>query len=143
MNATAITTTNITPLPVRSPSVSRERLALSAVEQAAVTRLVAGDSSVVVGRVSERAAALASDEDCRRRSIAKALAVAEAQLAQLSAALVDAVARRDERAVQMIDRVVTSATKRVTMLSDELRTDFAGGRRHSVLIAANEVSLGR
>jgi hypothetical protein len=119
------------------------KVALTAVERIAVTRLVTGDPEPVVAHAVDRASALSTDESCRRRTLAKALAIADTQAQQFSAALVDAVAKRDDDAARMLDRLLKGATRRVCWLSEALMADFAGGKKSVLVIGrAEQVTVG-
>jgi hypothetical protein len=124
-------------------------LRLTDVEKRSVEELVTGLPGTTAAFVSQRAAAFAADVsgEVRRRSLAKALAVQEAVTAQLNTLLVGAVAHRDFEAVKMLDRAVSGSTTRMKLLADELRADFAGGRKPTMqvgVVATNvHVSGGR
>ncbi len=120
-------------------------LRLTAVEKLAVESLVKGRPGETASFVSSRAAALAADElgEVRRRSLAKAFSLQEAVTAQLTALLVEAVARRDNDAVKMLDRALSGSTQRMQLLAAELRADFAGNKKTPVQIGviANNVNI--
>ncbi len=108
-------------------------MALSAAEKSSVVQLVRGGEEAVVEHVRQRATALSSgDGGVRRRSLARAAAVQEALVQELSALLGSAIARRDP-AVGMLDRALTSATARYRSLLDQLRSESAPGRRGMVM----------
>lgn len=100
--------------------------------------------------VQQRAAALAGDAAdaaggpaVRRRSLAKAVAIAEAQLSQLHLLLAVAVAKKDSAAVALVDRALTGAAKRFAILMDALRADEQRHQRPVVVVgAANAVNFG-
>jgi hypothetical protein len=105
-------------------------LSLSQMEEKAATGLVTGDVDAMRQYAQAQASAYASgDGDVRRRGLARAAAVQEAQMQVLSASLAAAVARRDERAVVLLDRTLTSATNRYRGLLEQLRIEFAVTRR--------------
>ncbi len=125
-------------------------LALSATEELAVRELVSDGADDVVLHVQQRAAALAGDAAdgtgalaVRRRSLTRAVAIAEAQLAQLHVLLAVAVAKKDSAAVAAVDRALTGATKRFAILMDALRADEQRHQRPVVVVgAANAVNIG-
>jgi hypothetical protein len=112
------------------------RLGLTAVERRAVEELVTGSNGETAAFVAERAAALAADQDgsVRKRSLAKMVALHEAQGSQFAALLAAAVARRDEPAVKLLDRALNGAVSRFRMLTEELRAEMTGGRRAVVQV---------
>jgi hypothetical protein len=121
------------------------RVALSEVERRAVAALVAeADANTVIAQVTSRATALASPGGpaVRRRSISKAVAVLDAQLAQLTLLLGHAVARRDVEAVQLLDRVATGVTKRLCALLEQHRFEETRGLRTAVMVShAGQVTV--
>lgn len=136
-----------TKLPATRPALL---LALTETEELAVRGLVSGGGDEVVAFVQQRAAALAGDAAdgpggpaVRRRSLAKAVAIAEAQLSQLHALLAVAVAKKDVAAVAVVDRALTGAAKRFAILMDALRADEQRHQRPVVVVgAAQAVNIG-
>ena len=130
----------------RRPDLSNARLGLTAVERLAVEQLVSGAPGETADFVATRANALADDPEgaCRRRTLAKALAVQDALGAQLTALLARAVAQRDDAAVRLLDRALTGCTNRVRLLAEELRAETLGGRKAVVQVglAQNVTVLG-
>jgi len=120
-------------------------LALNPVERMAVSELLTGDARSLVAHVAQRATALASDDGplVLRRSLARAVAVAEAQMHELSALLAAAVAKRDESGAKLLERQVNSATQRFRLLADQLLATFQGGRRSVLVVgqAGSQVSI--
>ncbi len=105
--------------------------------------LVSEGGDAVVLHVQHRAAALAGDSvdgtggpHVRRRSLAKAVAIAEAQLVQLHALLAIAVAKKDPAAVAVVDRALTGSAKRFAILMDALRADEQRHQRPVVVVGA-------
>lgn len=121
-------------------------LGLLGVERAAVVAMVAdGDGSGTAHVTQVRATAFASDDgvSVRRRSLAKALAVAEQQMMQLSALFAAAVAQGKLDVLGTLDKAATGATRRFVLLADALRADEERNRRPAVFIAAaNAVTIG-
>jgi hypothetical protein len=125
-------------------------LALSAVEELAVTELADDAANELLALVRRRATALAGDAvdgtsgaSVRRRSLAKAAAIAEAQLQQFEALLAGAVARKDSATLVLLDRAATGAAKRFALLMDALRADEQKYQRPVVVVgAANAVNIG-
>ena len=110
-------------------------------EELAVIGLVSHGADEAIAFVRQRAAALAGDTvtgtaGVRRRSLAKAAAIVEAQLSQLHALLATAIAKRDVGAVPLLDRAATGATKRFAILMDALRADEQRGLRPVVVVGA-------
>lgn len=133
-DSAAITRLAPTAVQVQSSLRPMGKLVLTDPERRAVTAMTTGDAGHLVGHVEERAAMLATgDPDVRRRCLAKAAAVQEALAQQLSALLAASVARRDDRAVALLDRALTSATARYRSLMDQLRIESVASRRVSVL----------
>lgn len=112
--------------------------------------LVLDDGDGVVLHVQQRGAALAGDavdgtggSAVRRRSLAKAVAVAEAQLSQLHVLLAVAVAKKDRTAVAVVDRALTGAAKRFAILMDALRADEQRHQQPVIVVgAAQAVNIG-
>jgi len=120
------------------------RVGLTETERRAVTALVAEDGcGDVLAHVVSRATALAGPDGpaVRRRSISKAVAGLETQLAQLNLLLAEAVVRRDADAVALIDRAATGITKRLCSLLQEHRFDETRGVRSVVVGMANHVTI--
>jgi hypothetical protein len=143
------TTSNVHELPVVRPPARVEettpRLALSPVETASVTQLLAGGEEALLDHVRARAGAFVSadGDGVRLRSLARAAALAEVQMGQMSALLSAALSQRDEPGAKLLDKLLTSATKRFTMLMDELRAERQGGRRSVLVVgAAQHVHVG-
>lgn len=110
-------------------------LALSELERAAVTELATGEVDSVRQYVVNRATAYATgDPDVRRRALSRGAAVHETQMQEFAALLAAAIARRDFEAVQVLDRMLTSATGRFRALLDQLRIE--NGTRRRVVVAA-------
>ena len=132
----------IEPAPPAVPS----RVALTETEQRAVVSMVGRDcGAAVIEHVVSRATALASADGpaVRRRSISKAIAILDAQLAQLSLLMSEAVARRDFDAVAVLDRAATGVTKRLCGLLQEHRFEETRGIRSAVVVGiANNVTVG-
>lgn len=106
------------------------KVGFSGFEARAATELVSGPTEEVLAYARERASAYASgDPGARRRSLARAATVADLAMQEASALLTAAAARADERAVRILDRVVTGATSRYIALLEALRAESAPTRR--------------
>jgi hypothetical protein len=139
---------NVRELPTRQNACAEApvpRLALSPIEAFSVTQLLANGEEAVLEHVRARAGAFASadGDGVRLRSLARATAIAEAQMAQLSALLSATLGQRDETTAKLLDKFLTSTTRRFTMLMDELRAERQGGRRSVLVVgAAQHVHVG-
>jgi len=124
---------DLVPTLLNAPAV-QQRIGLSTVETLSIKRLLSGDGvDEYVSVIVDRANSLATDDCARRRSLARAVAVAESMLQQCNLVLADALARRDAETAAMVDRALSSATRRFTQLVDALQVESNGGRR-SVLV---------
>ena len=65
----------------------------------------------------------------RLRLLSRSVAIAAAQVRTLEAMLGEALARRDGRGADIIDKTLTRATKRLTMLTSEHRAECAAQDR--------------
>jgi hypothetical protein len=130
---------------VQAPQVERARqlaaeprrtgsLDLSFFERRAVTGLISENGEEMEEYVAERAAGYASgDGGVRRRSLARAAAVQEALVQELTALLSAVIARRDDRAAMLLDKALNSATNRYRVLLEQLRTESVPTRRVTVM----------
>lgn len=110
-----------------------------------MTQLLVDGEEAMLDHVRARAGAFASAEGdgVRLRSLARSAALAEVQMGQLSALLSATLAQRDELGAKLLDKLLTSATKRFTLLMDELRAERQGGRRSVLVVgAAQHVHVG-
>jgi hypothetical protein len=145
MSADLIPIHSVSPSATSGIAHPRRNLKLSQMEEKAATGLVTGDLDAMRAYAQAQASAYSTgDGEARRRGLARAAAVQEAQMQVLSASLAAAVARRDERAVLLLDRTLTSATTRYRGLLEQLRVEFAPTRRvfalakGTIAIAAEE-----
>lgn len=108
------------------------KVALTGAERAAATGLVSGEAAF--RHVQDRATAFATgDAAVRRRSLSRASAVQEQQVADLAALLASAISRRDLELAKTLDRALTSATHRYRALMEQLRIESGVSRRVTML----------
>jgi hypothetical protein len=112
------------------------RLLLAPVESAAASRLIKGDSSRVVLLTERRAAAFAGEKsgESRKRSLARALAIAETLLHQYSAVQEQVTRTNNINNAVAFGKIVSGATDRYVKLVDALRTEEQGGKRSVVVV---------
>lgn len=127
--------------PTVASSGSSMPLEMSFFERRAVTGLVSANGDEMERYVAVRASAYASGSaDARRRALARAAAVQDVLVQELTALLSAAIARRDEPAVPLLDRSLNSATTRYRALLDQLRTECAPTRR-VVMRATGDIAV--
>jgi hypothetical protein len=131
----------LVPPALSSTTTTSRPLGMSIFERRAVTGLVSSSGDEMERYVADRASAYASGSaDVRRRALARAAAVQDVLLQELSALLSAAIARRDDRAVSLLDRTLNSATTRYRALLDQLRTECAPTRR-IVMRATGDIAV--
>jgi len=108
------------------------RIGFTALERLAVTRLLGNEGLAEIAE--ERCTAYFADAAARLRSLSRAVAIAESQMAQFALALADAVRRGDPTAARLTERASTAATRRFVLLVDQLRIESQGGRRPVVVV---------
>jgi hypothetical protein len=123
------------------------RLALSLLDQAAVSAFVTGDPGEVAALVEDArqlAEALAGDDGdaARVRLLARAASAARTQQRVLEVMLGDRLAKRDAQGVELVTRALDGVTKRLTALMKQLSAESAVAKRPAVFIGhADEVNL--
>jgi hypothetical protein len=120
------------------PALPQTRVGLNAVERLAAGGLLEGEGAAeFLDLVKDRATAFtAYTADSGRRSLARAVAVAEAQLQSISARLAVCIAVRDLETARVLDRILSSASRRYCQLMEALQSEAHRGKR-LVLVVGN------
>jgi hypothetical protein len=123
------------------------RLALSLLDQAAVSAFVTGDPGEVAALVEDArqlAEALAGEggDGARVRLLARAASAARTQQRVLEVMLGDRLAKRDVQGVELVTKALEGVTKRLTAVLKQLSAESALAKRPAVYIGhADEVNL--
>jgi hypothetical protein len=113
------------------------RLGLPALDQLALTSFTIGEPTQLLEHARGLAESLAGPDGdgSRRRTIARALAVARSQMDLLDAAVGEALGRRDFEAVKTLTKLADSMTRRLKVLLEEHRIELGRDRPVQMFVA--------
>jgi hypothetical protein len=118
---------------------ARRSLGLSWLDRLPLAALVSDDPSNLLEEVRASAEALAGEDPdaARLRMLSRLLAGARAQVQLLEALLAERVAKRDLGGVEIINKALAGASKRLALWLAEHRASSASGRRAAVVVVGN------
>ena len=119
------------------PEKPKPGLGLTWLDRLPLDALVSDDAANVVEQVRLSAEALAGDQAdaARLRLLSRLLSATRAQVILLEAMINERLAKRDAGGVDLINKVLNGASKRLVLLLAEHRASCASGRRASVVVA--------
>jgi len=119
------------------------RLGLSWLDRFAATSLVSGQTTGLEAWAVDEARALAGTDrsGARLRLLSRSLAITTAQVRTLEALLGQALARRDARGVDLVNRSLSAATRRLCRLAAEHRAETMLQQRPAVVAVGHACNV--